>query len=509
MYFFLGILLICVFSFQVSSASSVSKCDFNSFNCEKSKSSLIRACMENNLSLTSSLLAEERAINATDSRGNTALMWASALGHVEIVGDLLQDSEIEVNAVDSDGWTALMKASAFGHVLVVDLLLKHDKINVNVKETALEGRTALLLACLYGRGSTVDLLLKHHEIDVNAISSIGHSALTCALIHGFSGIAKSLLSHEAIRVESVDSYGYTCLIEASIHSDDPRIIELIMEKGVVDVNAVDLFGKSALKYAIRMGSMKTIEALRASPSLLISSEDAKAIEVLTEKQSNLLFEACMRNNVDGARRLLAEGVDVNCIDGKSGWSPLMLVAQCDFHQIVSLFLAQPQIKVNLRDRIGDTALIMAAGYGHPETVKLLLSHPETDVNLRDYWGRSALIAALQGGRLETALLLLKLPGIRISGVDQHGRTCLILAVKHFKLNVVESLLLLADNEPILDFDAVDSAGKCALEYAAEGDKADIVEALLSTGKCNRIPQTSPLFAQSINFLLESHRIIIS
>ncbi|KAH9215072.1 ankyrin repeat-containing domain protein, partial [Leptodontidium sp. 2 PMI_412] len=54
--------------------------------------------------------------------GRTALHYASAGGHAEIVGILLDAGE-DIDAVDGKGWTALHMAADCGHVEVLMLLV--------------------------------------------------------------------------------------------------------------------------------------------------------------------------------------------------------------------------------------------------------------------------------------------------------------------------------------------------------------------------------------------------
>ena len=62
-------------------------------------------------------------VNAKDDKGNTPLMFASAIGHQSIVKTLLQ-AGADVRAKTNDGWTPLMIASHMGHQSVIEVLRK-------------------------------------------------------------------------------------------------------------------------------------------------------------------------------------------------------------------------------------------------------------------------------------------------------------------------------------------------------------------------------------------------
>ena len=69
------------------------------------------------------LLAEFAAnFNAADQQGTTALMKATASGHVDLVAFLIANGA-ELNATDSKGSTALVYAAKAGHNDIVQLLL--------------------------------------------------------------------------------------------------------------------------------------------------------------------------------------------------------------------------------------------------------------------------------------------------------------------------------------------------------------------------------------------------
>jgi len=64
-------------------------------------------------------------VNAANSDGYTALIWAAYNGQVEVVKELLGDKRTDVNAADSNGNTALILAAKNGQVEVAQLLVDH------------------------------------------------------------------------------------------------------------------------------------------------------------------------------------------------------------------------------------------------------------------------------------------------------------------------------------------------------------------------------------------------
>lgn len=87
-------------------------------------------------------------VNATNSRGTTALMYAAAFGDIATVKKLLAKENIDINAQDNLGYTALMNASTnwfFGDgVSVLKLLITKPGIDLLIKDN--NGKTAFDLA---------------------------------------------------------------------------------------------------------------------------------------------------------------------------------------------------------------------------------------------------------------------------------------------------------------------------------------------------------------------------
>jgi len=72
----------------------------------------------------------ESNINSYDCMGMTALMWAAARGHSEVVKMLLQREGVNLNQKDVRwGSTPLSWAATKGHEGVVEVLLEREGVN--------------------------------------------------------------------------------------------------------------------------------------------------------------------------------------------------------------------------------------------------------------------------------------------------------------------------------------------------------------------------------------------
>ena len=84
-----------------------------------------------------------------------------------------------------------------------------------------------------------------------------------------------------------------------------------------------------------------------------------------------LHVAAKQGNVKKAKRLLAQGIDVNSLSS-SGHTPLHLSAVWDKRRVTQLLVINGA-KVNARNSSGRTPLHLSAGRGHLKMVRFLLS----------------------------------------------------------------------------------------------------------------------------------------
>jgi hypothetical protein len=114
-------------------------------------------------------LINSRAVDAnfTLDRGTTALMYACANGHIQLVKYLVS-ARVNVNAKDPYGTTALMWASAKGHKQVVEFLLAKGA-DPSVRRD--DGRNALEIAVKWKKADVVKVLDKYRKEATRSLAS--------------------------------------------------------------------------------------------------------------------------------------------------------------------------------------------------------------------------------------------------------------------------------------------------------------------------------------------------
>ena len=107
-----------------------------------------------------------------------------------------------------------------------------------------------------------------------------------------------------------------------------------------------------------------------------------------------LHKAARIGDIDGIHALIRAGADPDERAGVNGWPALMHAVHKNKPRAI-VALVEAGADPNARSTGGETALIMAAGYGQTDMVRTLLSL-KADPRIEAPGGRSALTAAISG-----------------------------------------------------------------------------------------------------------------
>lgn len=324
---------------------------------------------------------------------------ATPLSEAVTAGDLitvkrLLDNGVAVNGKDAGGYTPLMIASGLGQVQMVELLLAAGA-DPNLLDSRM-GASALHKAAQGGVPEVARLLLEHGAfIDIQS-PTLGHTPLHDAVWHKKLDMVKFLLSRNA--KTTLRTHG-----------------------GAIPLN----FARA--------------ENLREIETTLLADDERRAGIV----KAQTLMAAVVVNDLDGVKRALAAGANVNEVSPmlggpNDGHTPLLVAAREGYTEIVKVLLqagadprrvdglikATPGHKAGYRGRPeiaylltqyrleldaqgpynGYTALHDAVWHGHTETVKnYLAAGARTD--LRGHDGRTPLDMALEDGYPDCVALL--------------------------------------------------------------------------------------------------------
>lgn len=230
----------------------------------------------------------------------TPLMLASKRNRYDIIKFLI-DNGADINKRDRTKKSALHHACSGGvDIEIVKLLLSTKNINVTFRDKKL--RTALHCCCIDGNLEAVKLFKEYNFLDklINGQDITGSTPLHLSIRFHNYDIEAFLLEQKSINVNLVDIRGRTALHFACYEAEKDSIERLV--KAGVDVNIVDEQGNSALHYACDKCGPEVIMILaKAGADLNIKNFDG-------ETPLHRCIEA---NNETAAHTLVTSGADVS------------------------------------------------------------------------------------------------------------------------------------------------------------------------------------------------------
>lgn len=280
------------------------------------------------------LIGSSGAVNTRDSRGDTPLMYAAAVGSAGMMQQLLA-AGADVNAKDKFESTAIMWCS--NDLRKVRLLIdKGADVNAHSKQ----GRTPLQIAAMHDGNVEVIRLLLKKGVDVKAPDSGGSAALIAAAAANDTGIVKLLLELGA-DVKAKDAGGFTALIEAA-GNGNAEVVKLLLARGA-DVNAQSAPSR---EHPVKNGPI--------------------AIGSLTP-----LLLAVTSGSAETVRLLLDAGANVNARDVRQ-MTPLMLAIATDRpHEGIIRMLLAKGASTDPKSNANETALHWAAKFQHPSILPVV------------------------------------------------------------------------------------------------------------------------------------------
>jgi ankyrin repeat protein len=333
------------------------------------ESPLMTAARTGSLASVKALLSRGVAVDGKDeARGQTALMWAAAEGHAEVVQALV-DAGADVRARVPSGFTPLLFAVREGRLDVVRVLLKSG---VDVNETIVDGGRKR-----YG----------------GPLPRAGTSPLLLAVTNAHFELAAALL--DAGANPNVDLTGYTPLHAMTVvrnpgvGDNDPappgsgRMTSLELVKKLAangaDVNArmtrrvnlnntrMNEIGATPFLLAALTADaelMTTLAGLGANPSLT-NAENSTALMMAAGLATRSPGEdaGTEREVLDAVQVALSFGGDVNAVDN-NGETAVHGAAYKNLSNVVKFLVAKgARIDVwNRPNKFGWTPLAIAVGY---------------------------------------------------------------------------------------------------------------------------------------------------
>ena len=182
-----------------------------------------------------------------------------------------------------------------------------------------------------------------------------------------------------------------------------------------------------------------------------------------------IHKAARDGNIDAIKLLLKKHVDIN-IQDKNGLTALMLASRNGHHHVVKLLLKE-NADINTQKKHGGTALMVASESGHHQVVEILLKE-HADINLQTKSGLTALMLASQNSHTKIVEQLLK-EHANVNTQEEIGWTALMLASQNGHHQVVKLLL-----KEHADINHQGKDGVTALMLASQNGHHHVIEILL-------------------------------
>ncbi|MEE8287221.1 MAG: ankyrin repeat domain-containing protein [Gammaproteobacteria bacterium] len=451
--------------------------------------------------------------------GATPLMWAAARGQVEAVRFLI-GAEANVDAQSERGLTPLMVASGAmptigGKLLPSARLL--IEAGADLEAIDQQGRTAIFHAC--GDGSPLEhprheLLPEEFRIPTQSIyirpGRGGRRPVVYLapqrVVAARKGDAERLaaLIEAGADINATDEQGRTVLMRAAISSDPARVQQLLEAGAEVRWRDVHAAGRG--------GNGKMLELL------LVAARQTGGID--DDDRARLMVTAAgsQEDSDDKVRVLLEGGFDVNST--WRGRTALLASLSRGGQGAASLRLLEAGADASVRDRHGDTTLLLCAQYGTASALADLLGRAGFDISERSQTENhsTVLVLAAQSSRDARAKVeLLLAAGTDIEAATEDDITPILAASMEGNMDTVVALaeagarVNVADPGPVKDARGAThrygSTGMTPLMYVAnrgadssfqcEATGEDAIRALLDHGA--RIDAVTPAGETALAF----------
>lgn len=198
--------------------------------------------------------------------------------------------------------------------------------------------------------------------------------------------------------------------------DVPERVEQLISAGC-EVNIEDLFGNFPVHVCADLGLAKSCKKLIYKNSLL---------DVFNKDGLTPLMLACLRGKPEVVTLLLQHGANPN-LQRECKRTALHYAVQGRTTECVKI-LIESRAKINVKDKHGDSALILAAKMCVEDAVRMLIKQRAINLNGTDVHGKTALHWAAENGSLPICRVLVN-AGVDLDLVDHHMNTAFLTALK--------------------------------------------------------------------------------
>lgn len=363
--------------FADSSGTDSNDCSFTTitqpFQLSRLELSLLDGARTNNVAQVQTALKVHKVnVNTRNNLDRTALHWAAANGHLNIVQILLQ-AKADVSFVDKYGMTALMWAACNGHVVIVEALMKAGAVATVVNR---QGLNAVHCAAMNAHDDVINSI--GTSVDINTFCKDDLTALHIAAEKGYINVVNQLLTLKCDA--KLKNKAGTTALHLAASAGHAAVIRKLLRYGV-EVDETDLNGTTALMMASESGHLNAVKVLlqgKANPN-----------EPNLKRMTSVML-AAFNGHASVVMMLINNGAILNT--GNTSKDTALHLAVSNDHRDVVKVLIDSGCDVNAINACKQTALHVAVELGNPEIVSLLLT-AGTQLDTKDASGKTALMLA--------------------------------------------------------------------------------------------------------------------
>ncbi|CAL1541509.1 unnamed protein product [Lymnaea stagnalis] len=325
------------------------------------------------------IIRREVDVNSKESKGWTALMFATTSGDIEIVQQLIETGA-NLNAQNEEGWTALMLAARHKHVdICKHLITKGASVNL----TERHGLTALMISSIIGNKEIVKAITETSAATLEK----GREKVGIKDTFKYNRVVKrvrnrkSLIDNESLKIAmgTIPLLSPSYIDETSCKEDDAAINDEIRCENVLQVPENT---KAEKKYPdvkryqpVKKGTV--IDIINAATKGNIKMLDfligqGVNIDDKTEDGKTALMVLSLKGCTNGVELLLSKGANIDAVNDEKGLTALMFACHKGDFKTVELLIKEGA-NVKLLDKQGWNALMHAVANGYKD-IAYLLTH---------------------------------------------------------------------------------------------------------------------------------------
>lgn len=244
---------------------------------------------------------------------------------------------------------------------------------------------ALMIACIKGSINLVSEIISISGCDPTITNLKGMSPLSYAVKYNQPEVINFLINVQQVdstitirNYKLSDHYGINMLLY-SVLTSNVSIVNLFLNKGLIDPNLTDSDGNTPLLMAIRLNYVDIIDSLLGDPRT-----DPNKGNLNFDNQDTPLTFACILNNNDIVFLLLSNRLTNPNITREDDISALIIAVNEINPFIVEHLIQHPQIDINYSTDIIESALYYACSNENEEIMRLLLKHPDIELGNNTY-----------------------------------------------------------------------------------------------------------------------------